>query len=162
MVEQPNRRKTFSKQTLAMLATAWTLLFSACSNNPSSWKDYEKKQTIKLKINKQEQELKSAEKEFEKLKDRRIKNALRYNKKVDEYNLIKATIPDAEENAEQRLNNLEQSMIQLLNRITELDKEIAKNQRKTYKLEWKLINNSVDAAWLWVSGRFEKIEVNVR
>ena len=156
--EQPSKRKTFSKRTLAMLATAWTLLFGACSNNPSSWKDYEQKQKIESKIKKQEHELENTEKTKEELKKIRIENAIRHNEKVDEYYFVKSTNPDAEH----RLANLEESIYQLKKRVNELDKQIAKLEHKAYKTEGKLIDSKADAAWRWINGEIEKMEVVVR
>ena len=57
--EQPKKRRILSSKTLATLAATWSLLFSACSNNTSTWKDYERQQRIENRINKEKRDLES-------------------------------------------------------------------------------------------------------
>lgn len=155
--EYPKKWKWFSWKYIATLALTWSLLLSACSNNTSSWKDYEQQQRIENKIDKQEKKLNSTSRRIESLRQSRKQTAIRHNEKVAKYKHLKDN-----PNSKQKVANLEHSIIQLRHRVWELDWEIAKLKDKEYKLEWKLIDNNAKAAWLWASGDFDFIEVDPR
>lgn len=154
--EHQKKWRWLSWKSLATLALTWSLLFGACSNN-TSWKDYEQQQRIENKINKQEKELNSTSRKIESLRQSRKQTAIRYNEKVTKYKALKDN-----PSATQKVANIKHSMEQLRNRIWELDWEIAKLKDKEYRIEWKLIDNSAKAAWLWASGDFDYIEVDPR
>ena len=151
--EQPKKRRILSSKTLATLAATWSLLFSACSNNTSTWKDYERQQRIENRINKEKRDLESTNLQKESLIQSREEVAIKYNEKVRQYKLLKRDHP----NAKQRIANLEHSARQLLNRVYELDKKIADLEDREYKIDGKLIDNNATAAWLWASGDLEII-----